>query len=287
MTSSIGSIGERVSVRQVWRVKAGFTVCDVTWDTEGPGWWVRNVDKELCKYDMKGSVVTKIKKGMPNNNACICIDTTRNYIVIVDGDKGFLCMTKTGKVVREIPIADVRYMYGVTYCHHRDMYVVTDVHNNCLWFVSSDSGQVMHKVGSWGSGEAQFNNPFFVSHQTISDSECHIIVSDWANHCIKVLSPTGEFIREFGCEGSGDRQLQYPHGVCVDPQGRVVVCDIGKYRVVRYWWDEGEKWNVTLTKEQLRGESPYCVTMSPDGRHLVVGMYGRAGTIRGYEMEYQ
>ena len=36
-------------------------------------------------------------------------------------------MTKTGKVVREIPIAGGRCVLGVSYCHHRDMYVVTDV----------------------------------------------------------------------------------------------------------------------------------------------------------------
>ena len=285
MTSSIGTMGERVSVRQVWEVKVGVTVWDVTWDSEGPGWWVRNGNMELCKYDMNGTVVTKIKKGMPYNDAFICIDTTRNHIVIVDWDKGLLCMTKTGKVVRKIPIADGSWMCGVTYCHHRDMYVVTDVGNHCLWFVSSDSGQVIHKVGSQGSGDTHFNNPVFACQQTISDSECHIIASDSDNHCIKVLSPTGEFIRKYGCEGPGDRQLQLPLGVCVDPQGRVVVCDCDNCRVVRYWWDEGEKWDVILTKQQLGGESPWCVFMSPDGRHLVVD--GEDGTIKGYKMEYQ
>ena len=287
MTSSIGSMGERVSVRQVWEVKVGVTVCDVTWDTEGPGWWARNRNKELCKYDMNGTVATKkkIKKVMPDNNAHICIDTTRNHIVIVDCGKGLLCMTKTGKVVREIPIAGGRCMWGVAYCHHRDMYVVTDTYKHCLWFVSSDSGKVIRKVGSEGSGDTQFKNPYYVCHQTISDSECHIIVSDRNNHFIQVLSPTGEFIRKYGCEGFGDRQLQLPCGVCVDPQGRVVVGDHGNGRVVRYWWDKGEKWDVILTKQQLGNEMPWCVSMSPDGRHLVVGMFG--GTIRGYEMEYQ
>ena len=283
MTSSIGSMGERVSVRQVWEVKVGVTVCDVTWDTEGPGWWVSNEKQKLCKYDMNGTVVTTIKKGMSNKTARICIDTTRNHIVIVDWGKGLLCMTKTGKVVREIPIPGGRCMLGVTYCHHRDMYVVTDTYNDCLWFVSSDSGKVIHKVGSQGSGNTQYNSPYYACHQTISDSECHIIASDSENHCIKVLSPTGEFIRKYGCQGFGDSQLQYPRGVCVDPQGRVVVCDCGNYRVVRYWWDESEKWDVILTKQQLGDERPWCVSMSPDGRHLVVGM--DRGTIRGYEVD--
>ena len=285
VTSSIGSIGKRVSVRQVREVEVGGTVWDVTWDAEGPGWWVRNGNMELCKYDMNGSVVTKIKKGMPDNYACICIDTTRNHLVIVDYYKGLLCMTKTGKVVREIPIADVRWMHGIMYCHHRDIYVAIDIQNHCLWFVSSDSGKVIHKVGTQGSGDTQFNNPEFVCHQSINETDCQIIVSDSDNHCIKVLSPTGEFIRKFGCYGSGDRQLQDPGGVCVDPQGRVVVCDYSNYRVVRYWWDKGEKWDVILTKQQLGGERPNCVFISPDGRHLVVGMDGRGGTIRGYEVD--
>ena len=283
MPSSIGSMGERVSVRQVLELKVGVNAWDVSWDTEGPGWGVRNGKRELCKYDMNGTVVTTIKKVMPNDEAHICIDTTRNHIVVVDRDKGLLCMTKTGKVVREIPIPGGRCMWGVTYCHHRDMYVVTDVYNDCLWFVSSDSGKVTHKVGSQGRGDTQFNYPVLVCHQIISEHECHIIVSDHLNHCIKVLSPTGKFIRKYGCEGSGDRQLQLQHGVCVDPQGRVVVCDLGNYRVARYWWDEGGKWDVILTKQELGGERPVCVSVSIDGRHLVVGM---DGTIRGYKMRH-
>ena len=286
MPSSIGSMGEGVSVIQVLELKVGVNAWDVSWDTEGPGWWVRNGKRELCKYDMNGTVVTKIKKGMTEDNAHICIDTTRDHIVIVDCGKGLLCMTKTGKVVREIPIPDGRCMYGVTYCHHRDMYAVTDTYKHCLWFVSSDSGKVIHKVGSHGSGDTQFSNPYFVCHQTISHSECHIIASDSDNHSIKVLSPTGEFIRKFGCQGFGDRQLQSPCGVCVDPQGRVVVCDHGNYSVVRYWWDDSEKWDVILNKQQLGDERPWCVSMSPDGRHLVVGMDGGRGTIRAYEMRY-
>ena len=79
----------------------------------------------------------------------------------------------------------------------------------------------------------------------------------------------------------------HPCGVCVVHQGRVVACDRGNYRVVRYWWDEGEKWDVILTKQHLGGERPWCVSMSPDGRHLVVGMGGEEETIRGYEVEYQ
>ena len=62
-TSSIGSMGERVSVRQVWQVKIGVDVFDVSLDTQGSGWWGRNITTELCKYDMNGDCSDYYKEG--------------------------------------------------------------------------------------------------------------------------------------------------------------------------------------------------------------------------------
>ena len=34
-----------------------------------------------------------------------------------------------------------------------------------------------------------------------------------SGHCITVFSLAGQYLRHWGCEGSGDGQFQYPHGV--------------------------------------------------------------------------
>ena len=69
--------------------------------------------------------------------------------------------------------------------------------------------------------------------------------------------------------GFGDRQLNEPCGVCVDDQGRIVVCDRNNNRVTTYWWDKGEQWDVVLDPES----SPLCLSMTPDCKHMVVGIF--------------
>jgi sugar lactone lactonase YvrE len=38
-------------------------------------------------------------------------------------------------------------------------------------------------------------------------------------------------VRTIGSEGSGAGQLQYPDGVAIDGDGRIVVCDTLNYRL--------------------------------------------------------
>ena len=260
---------------QVWEFNpgGGYTG-DALWDEKELLWWMRTNGSGLYKYDMGGSSVGRVGERVLNGWGRICIDTKRGLLVTTDNVTRVVCMKKSGEPVKDSTVPGCGQLSGITYCPHRDIYVVSDVGKHCLWFIDSDSGQVVQQLGSKGTGDNQFNYPRFVCHQPINHNTCHIIVSDGSNHCIKVFSHTGEFIRQFGSKGSGDRRLCEPRGVCVDGQGHIVACDSSNSRIVRYWWDKGEKWEVILNTQQLQGSQPYCVSMSPDGRHLVVGMMG-------------
>ncbi|HIN25367.1 MAG TPA: 6-bladed beta-propeller, partial [Dehalococcoidia bacterium] len=48
------------------------------------------------------------------------------------------------------------------------------------------------------------------------DGAGRLFVSDWGNHRILVFSQYGEFIGEWGTEGSDDGQFQNPYGLAVD-----------------------------------------------------------------------
>ena len=259
---------------QVWEIKPGGSMYDVLWDEKGLVWWMRTNNRGLYQYDMGGSLVTRVGDRLPvlKGGGHICIDTKRGLLVTTDNNSRVVCMRKSDKLVKEFTVPGCGLLSGITYCPHRDIYVVSDIGKHCLWFIDSDSGQVVQQLGSGGCGNDLFNCPWFICHQPINHNTCHIVVSDSDNHCIKVFSHTGEFIRRFGSKGSGERQLNIPRGVCVDDQGWVVVCDMANQRVVRYWWDESEKWEVILNTEQLKFSKPVCVSMTPDGRHLVVGM---------------
>ena len=260
---------------QVWEVKpGGNNTVDVVWDEKESVWWMRKYGGGLYKYDMGRSLVARVGERVLNGWGHICIDTKCGLLVTTDSATRVVCMRKSGEVVKEITLPGCGQLSDITYCPHRDVYVVSDVSRHCVWFVDHMWGIVVQQLGSPGTGDNQFHCPLFICDQPINHNTCHIIVSDDNNHCIKVFSHTGEFIRKFGSKGYGDRQLIHPRGVCVDGQGRIIVCDTDSSRIVRYWWDEGEKWEVILNTQQLKGSKPWCVSMTPDGRHLVVGMWG-------------
>ena len=128
--------------------------------------------------------------------------------------------------------------------------------------------------------------PIYVTTMSVRES-VNIYLGDWANHCISVYTASGDYIRRFGSQGSGDRQLSHPCGVCVDGSGRVVVCDRGNKRVVRYWWERDvEQWDVILTPQQLGGGLPASVQITPDS-HIVVGTIidGKSGSLVYYNYQ--
>ena len=236
------------------------------------------------QYMMDGRCIREIGQGW----ICGCLDTRRDYIVHVGiGGQSLFCTDRGGGKVREIRVPGAGRLWGVVYCEERDVYVVGDRGVHCLWYIDAGSGAVVRQVGSEGSGEGQFRCPQYLCHHHVSEGECHIYVSDRHNHCISVYTASGDYIRRFGSQGSGDRQLSYPFGVCVDVSGRVVVCDWDNKRVVRYWWEgDVEQWDVILTPQQLGGGDPVSVQITPDS-HIVVGTYidGKSGSLVCYNYQ--
>lgn len=66
------------------------------------------------------------------------------------------------------------------------------------------------------------------------DCTCHennVYVSDFKGHSIKVFNDVGEFLFQFGEEGSGNGQFKSPTGLAVDKAGNLLVCDDYNHRV--------------------------------------------------------
>ena len=64
-----------------------------------------------------------------------------------------------------------------------------------------------------------------------------IIVAEYGGHCISIFSPTGEKLRSFGSQGSGQGQFSYPRGVAVDDDGNILVVDSGNDRIQKFTSD--------------------------------------------------
>jgi DNA-binding beta-propeller fold protein YncE len=90
---------------------------------------------------------------------------------------------------------------------------------------------------SWGDGSTgitearttdtgQFNDPV-----DMAVDGRHIFVSDRGNHKVKKFDSDGNFLLEFGSEGSERGRLSSPGGLALDKRGNVFVADTGNDRV--------------------------------------------------------
>lgn len=68
------------------------------------------------------------------------------------------------------------------------------------------------------------NNPY----DLFTDNDCNLFIADTDNNRIVKLNSTGEFIREFTCNGS----LKTPKGVYVSESGDIYISDSGNQRIV-------------------------------------------------------
>ena len=152
--------------------------------------------------------------------------------------------------------------------HPSGQVLVADYGNHRVQVLNSDLS-FSHSFGSFGSQGRQFKSPFDMS----IDDEGMVYVTDNTNACIKKFTLQGEFVAliegqictprgiaidgnnvlyvtnnhfvsmfdtngkflgKFGKRGIGDADFKYPHGVVVDKNGDLYVCDCNRNRIVVY-----------------------------------------------------
>ena len=78
----------------------------------------------------------------------------------------------------------------------------------------------------------KWGNQYPVTPRSVAvDSAGNVYVADVGNNMIQVTDNSGNFIRSWGSEGSGNGQFESPYGVAVDNDGNVYVADTGNNRI--------------------------------------------------------
>ena len=85
-------------------------------------------------------------------------------------------------------------------------------------------------AGRHGNGPAEFDRPFDVA----VSSDGHVLVTDYENHRVQILSEAGAFLKQFGSHGQAPGCFDSPGGVAMGPDGRVFVTDCGNGRFQVY-----------------------------------------------------
>lgn len=154
--------------------------------------------------------------------------------------------------------------HGLTVDHAGNLWL-TDVGLHQV-FKCSPSGEVLLTLGEAGvpgDDTSHFNLPTDVA--VLSDGSFY--VSDgYQNTRVLKFSAIGRFEFQWGTKGKGPGQFHLPHGITLDPQGRIIVCD-----------RENERLQVFDAKGTFLHEwkgpqigKPYGIATSPDGHLFVI-----------------
>jgi DNA-binding beta-propeller fold protein YncE len=107
-------------------------------------------------------------------------------------------------------------------------------------FKFSPEGKILMTLGKPGGGEAPdgFSQPNAVAIAPNGDifvSQGHTARGD--KSLVLVFSPGGKFIKSFGGKGSGPAELDMPHALAFDAQGRLLVGDRNHNRIALFTAD--------------------------------------------------
>ena len=97
-------------------------------------------------------------------------------------------------------------------------------------FTLNHGYEYVHQWGSYGSGDALFDDPCDVA----VDSSGNVYVTDSTNHRIQKFTSGGTYVTQWGSNGSGAGQFSFPYGVAVDSSNYVYVVDYGNHRVQKF-----------------------------------------------------
>lgn len=128
------------------------------------------------------------------------------------------------RVLRQQP----RDSHGITVNSHGDI-IVADCMSRCIYILSFLGGTIQRIITQRGKGP--FKCPAYVTVNHKDD----VIVSDCGLHVVSIFNDKAQFVKEFGVagkEGSDNRHLNCPSGVCTDRLGNIFIADKNNHRVI-------------------------------------------------------
>ncbi|CAH1240996.1 TRIM3 [Branchiostoma lanceolatum] len=182
---------------------------------------------------------------------------------------------KQGRVLGKFDLQKTRWFRGVAVDTRRNHILITQTtgdlcnptHGEVLVF--RPDGTLVRTVGQ----QQGMENPHYIT----VDGEGNILVSDYDNNCVYVYNEDGQFLFQFGGEGSGEGQLDNPSGICTDRAGNIIVADNGNRRVEMFDKTGGFLKHITTDMR-----APQAVAMATKGQLVVTDVYNTVSIFHNY-----
>eukprot|EP00731_Ephydatia_muelleri_P008493 Em0004g831a len=111
-----------------------------------------------------------------------------------------------------------------------------------------------------------------------------LYVADSGNHRVQKLTSSGNFLHKFGQQGSGQGQLNWPAGVIIDSNNKLIVSDYNNHRIQIFNKNGG--WLLTIDGNGSGNhsfQSPWGLALDPQG-NIHVAAHG-SNTIKVFSKE--
>ena len=183
-----------------------------------------NLQVEERELTVVGELNLKFKGEQLKSLHGIAVNT-KGMIAITDHNGGCVCIfDKEGKCLRKLSskgnnAGQFFNPHGVTYLND-DEILIADAGTHRIQQVDVQTGTVVKSFGKLGAAKGEFNYPTHVC----LDEERHIVVTEFNNNRIQVMSHEGESISIFG--DSGPEKLNHPTS-CIPYKNMFFVSDEG------------------------------------------------------------
>ncbi|XP_022301427.2 uncharacterized protein LOC111109551 [Crassostrea virginica] len=214
------------------QTKSRMNPCDIAVDIDGAllysDWKARTVYK--VKDDQTEEII-RLKGWKPGN---LCVTSSGELLVIMFSEDQVKVVRYSGSTVKQT----IQFDNGQPlYSGNTAFKYITEIRNLDICVADWGAGAVVvvNQAGKLrfrytGHPSPTKNEPFNPSGIT-TDSQSHILTSDFGNHCIHILNADGLFLRYIdNCD------LKNPLGLCVDSNDSLFVCECfrGSVKKIKY-----------------------------------------------------
>ena len=116
---------------------------------------------------------------------------------------------------------------GIACDHARNLLYATDENNACIHVINNKTRVQCNRIQL---EPVQFEVTPRLGGLAVS-ADGDLVITDIANHCVKIYSRDGTFRKKIGCYGERPLQFKSPTGVAVVDNGDIIVADRGNQRV--------------------------------------------------------
>ena len=109
-------------------------------------------------------------------------------------------------------------------------FAVTCGSDGMLYAANHDTKEIL-AINRAGQIARRFKNDCGYVYGVAFNKSGNTVISDCNNHVIKIYTPTGQLVRQFGGQGSKQGQLSGPIGVAVNEKGHLFIAESGNYRI--------------------------------------------------------